>query len=130
MRRRHLPDDSGSAPVEFILVGTLLTVLTLGVLQLGLGVYVRNVVHDAAVEGAYQAALADGTLADGEARTRDLITRAIGESYANQIEATMSSVGGQRTVKVTVRTPIPVMGLLGAPGAWEVSADAPAESFE
>jgi len=130
VRRRHLPDDSGSAPVEFILVGTLLTVLTLGVLQLGLGVYVRNVVHDAAVEGAYQAALADGTLADGEARTRDLITRAIGESYANQIEATMSSVGGQRTVKVTVRTPIPVMGLLGAPGAWEVSADAPAESFE
>ncbi|MEQ6898958.1 TadE/TadG family type IV pilus assembly protein [Microbacterium sp. KR10-403] len=130
MHRRHLPDDSGSAPVEFILVGTLLTVLTLGVLQLGLGVYVRNVVHDAAVEGAYEAALADGSLSDGEARTRDLISRAIGDAYARQVEATVTSVGGQRTVKVTVRTPIPVMGLLGAPGAWEVSADAPAESFE
>ncbi|WEG07462.1 TadE/TadG family type IV pilus assembly protein [Microbacterium horticulturae] len=131
MRRRPLSgDDRGSAPVEFILVGTLLTVLTLGVLQLGLGVYVRNVVHDAAVEGAYRAALADTSLTDGEKRTRELITRAIGASYARQVEATVTSVGGQRTVTVTVRTPIPVMGLLGAPGAWEVSADAPAESLE
>lgn len=122
-------DDDGSAPVEFVLVGALLTLLTLGVLQLGLGVYVRNVVHDAAVEGAYQAALADESLADGEARTRELITRAVGAAYATDVEASMSSLGGQPTVQMTVRTAMPVVGLLGAPGAWEVSADAPAESF-
>ena len=50
--RALLADDRGSSPVEFVLVGALLTLLTLGVLQLGLAVYVRNVVHDAAVEGA------------------------------------------------------------------------------
>ncbi|HET8926556.1 MAG TPA: TadE/TadG family type IV pilus assembly protein, partial [Microbacterium sp.] len=56
---RLASDDAGSSPVEFVLVGALLTVLTLAVLQLGLAVYVRNVVHDAAVEGAFHAALAD-----------------------------------------------------------------------
>jgi Flp pilus assembly protein TadG len=122
-------DDDGSAPVEFVLVGALLTLLTLGVLQLGLGVYVRNVVHDAAVEGAYQAALADTTLADGAQRTRELITRAVGAAYATQVEASESSLGGQRIVQITVRAPMPIVGLLGAPGAWEVTADAPAESF-
>lgn len=119
--------DRGSAPVEFVLVGALLTFLTLGVLQLGLGVYVRNVVHDAAVEGAYQAALADQTLADGEARTRELIVRAIGPAYANEVHASSSSLGGQPGVTVTVRTPMPIVGLLGAPGSWEVTARAPAE---
>ncbi|MGV2903347.1 TadE/TadG family type IV pilus assembly protein, partial [Microbacterium sp. AGC62] len=49
---RALADERGSSPVEFLLVGTLLTALTLGVLQLALAVYVRNVVHDAAVGGA------------------------------------------------------------------------------
>jgi len=122
-------DDSGSAPVEFVLVGTLLTLLTLGVLQLGLAVYVRNVVHDAAVEGAYQAALADETLSDGEARTRELIVRAIGSAYATDVHAARATVGGEATVRVTVRAPMPLVGLLGAPGAWEVTADAPVESL-
>ena len=65
-----LGDDGGSSPVEFVLVGMMLTLLTLGVLQLGLSVYVRNVVHDAAVEGAFHAALADASLEDGARRTR------------------------------------------------------------
>ena len=57
--RRLRDDDDGSSAVEFVLVGTLLTLLTLAVLQLALAVYIRNVVHDAAVEGAYHGALAD-----------------------------------------------------------------------
>lgn len=123
-------DESGSSPVEFVMVGALLTLLTLGVLQLGLAVYVRNVVHDAAVEGAYRAALADETLADGAARTRAIIERAVGPAYARDVQATRTSVGGAPTVQVTVRAPLPLVGLLGAPRALEVSADAPAESFD
>ena len=45
--RRLRDDDDGSSAVEFVLVGTLLTLLTLAVLQLALAVYIRNVVHDA-----------------------------------------------------------------------------------
>ncbi|QAY61069.1 TadE family protein [Microbacterium protaetiae] len=127
---RRSGDDSGSAPVEFVLVGTLLTLLTLGVLQLALCVYVRNVVHDAAVEGAYQAALADETLADGEVRTRELITRAIGAAYATEVAASNISHGSEDIVRVTVRTPMPLVGLLGSPGMWEVSADAPVENLQ
>ncbi|BDZ44332.1 TadE/TadG family type IV pilus assembly protein [Naasia aerilata] len=43
--------DEGSAPVEFVLVGALLTLLVLSVLQLGLALHVRNTVTDAAAEG-------------------------------------------------------------------------------
>lgn len=122
-------DEDGSSPVEFLLVGTLLTVLTLAVLQLAFAVYVRNVVHDAAVEGAYYAALADTSLAEGEQRARDTIARAIGPSYAEQIAVVESERLGQPTVEVRVRTTLPIIGLLGVPYAWEVEADAPQESL-
>lgn len=123
-------DDRGSSPVEFVLVGALLTLLTVGVLQLGLAIYVRNVVHDAAVEGAYHAALADTTLADGAARTRDIVARTVGESYASEIDVTETDAGGAATVQVIVRATLPLVGLLGAPRGLEVIAHAPAESLE
>ncbi|MDQ1128246.1 TadE family protein [Microbacterium sp. SORGH_AS_0888] len=123
-------EDRGSAPVEFVLVGTLLTVLTLGVIQLALGVYVRNVAHDAAVEGAYHAALADTSLDDGADRTRAVIERAIGADYANEVRVDEEEVRGHRMVVVTVRTPMPVIGLIGVPAAWEVTGRAPAESLD
>ncbi|MBP3979065.1 pilus assembly protein [Microbacterium sp. BLY] len=67
--------------MEFVLVGTLLTALTLAVLQLAFAIYVRNVLHDAAVEGAYYAALADTTTQEGEERAREVIRRALGRSH-------------------------------------------------
>jgi Flp pilus assembly protein TadG len=54
-----LRDDRGSAVVGFVLVGALLTILTLSVIRLGLALLVRNTVQDAASEGARYAALAD-----------------------------------------------------------------------
>jgi Flp pilus assembly protein TadG len=128
--RRTLDDDAGSSPVEFVLVGGLLTLLTLAVLQLALGVYVRNVVHDAAVEGAFHAALADTTLDEGAARTRDIVTRAVADSYASDIAVVETDVDGLATVRVTVRTTLPLLGLWGSPRALEVSADAPVETLE
>lgn len=128
-RRGALADERGSSPVEFVLVGTLLTVMTLAVLQLALAVYVRNVVHDAAVEGAYHAALADTGLAEGAERTRAVITRAIGEDYAGDIVVGASESLGHETVTVRVRTSLPVLGLIGVPYALEVEAHAPVESL-
>jgi sulfur transfer complex TusBCD TusB component (DsrH family) len=86
---------------------------------------VRNVVHDAAVEGAFHAALADTSLADGAARTRDLIGRAVATSYAEDVTA----VELGETVRVTVRTTLPLLGLWGSSRALEVTADAPSESL-
>jgi Flp pilus assembly protein TadG len=123
-------DDRGSSPVEFVLVGTMLTLLTLAVLQFGLATYVRNVVHDAAVEGAYHAALADTSLAEGSARTREIIARAVGADYASDVSVSQAQTFGHAAVAVTVRTTLPLVGLLGAPRALEVTAHAPVESFD
>lgn len=127
--RRLLSDERGSTPVEFVLVGVLLTALTLGVLQLGLAVYVRNVVHDAAVEGAYHAALADVDTAAGAERAREMIERAVGDGFVETATATESSALGYDTVAVTVTTRLPLVGLLGVPHGWEVTVHAPAENF-
>ncbi|MGL3151166.1 TadE/TadG family type IV pilus assembly protein [Microbacterium sp. A82] len=129
-RRAWALDDRGSSPVDFILVGSLLTVLTLAVLQLGFAVYVRNVVHDAAVEGAHYAALADTTLAEGAERTRMSIVRAVGEGFAEDISVIESDRLGHPTAIVTVRTTLPIIGLLGVPLGLEVDADAPMESLD
>ncbi|MBW9118543.1 pilus assembly protein [Microbacterium trichothecenolyticum] len=126
----NLRDEAGASPVEFVLVGALLTVLTLSVLQFGLAVYVRNVVHDAAVEGAYHAALADTTLAEGAQRTRDIVGRTIGAEYITDVTVHETGALGQRTVEVRVQATLPLVGLLGAPRGLEVMAHAPVESFD
>ena len=123
-------DDEGSSPVEFVLVGALLTVLTLAVLQFGLAVYVRNVVHDAAVEGAYHASLADTSLDDGAQRTRDIVSRTVGDEYATDVDVRETHALGHRAVEVRVRAALPLVGLLGAPRTMEVTARAPIESLD
>lgn len=128
--REVVHDEAGSSPVEFVLVGTLLTSLTLAVLQLGLAIYVRNVVHDAAVEGAYFAALADTTLSDGAVRTRDIVGRTIGADYAADVSVTETDRFGYPSVAITVRATLPLVGLLGTPQSLEVTAHAPVESFD
>jgi Flp pilus assembly protein TadG len=127
---RRLRDESGSAVVEFTLVGVLLTILTLAVLQLGLALHVRNTVLDAAAEGARFGALADNAPTDGVMRTRTLITEAIGADYATDIEVGTGDWMGHPAVTVTVRTTLPVVGLLGVGGALEVSGHAAIETLD
>lgn len=123
-------DDSGSAVVEFTLVGVLLTVLTLAVIQLGLALHVRNTVLDAAAEGARFGALADNHPSDGLARTRELITQAIGADYATDVAVGTGEWRGHPSVIVSVRTTLPVVGLLGVPGGLEVTGHAARETLD
>jgi len=127
--RTSVTDERGSSPVEFVLVGSLLTLLTLAVLQLGLAVYVRNVVHDAAVEGAHHAALADTPLAAGADRARTIIARTVGADYADDVSVRETTALGHPVVEVTVRATLPLLGLLGVPAALEVTGRAPTESL-
>ena len=123
-------DETGSAAVEFTLVGAMLTVLTLAVLQLGLALHVRNTVHDAAAEGARFGALADNAPADGAIRATSLITEAVGSQYAGDVAVASGSWNGHPTVVVTVRTTLPVIGLIGIEGGLEVSGHAPVETLD
>jgi Flp pilus assembly pilin Flp len=123
-------DETGSAVVEFTLVGLLLTFLALAVIQLGLALHVRNTVLDAAAEGARFGALADNAPVDGVSRTRTLITEAIGADYATDIAVGTGDWMGHPAVTVTVRTTLPVVGLLGVGGGLEVSGHAALETLD
>jgi Flp pilus assembly protein TadG len=125
-----LRGDDGDAVVDFVLVGALLTVLTLSVIQLGLALLIRNTVLDAAAEGARYAALADNGLDDGVQRTRDLITSALGADYAGDIAASYEQHLGTSATVITVRTPLPLIGLLGLEQGMEVQGHAAVESLE
>ncbi len=121
-------DDAGSAPVEFVLVGGLLTLVTLSVMQLGLVLHVRNTALDAASEGARFAALADAGLERGRARTEELLTTALGPAYAQGVRAEFGETAGQRTVVVSAEVPLPLIGLIGLPKGLEVTGRAALEA--
>ena len=127
--RSILREDAGSAIAEFVMVGALLSVLTLSVLQLGLALHIRNTVLDAASEGARFAALADSSLGEGVARARDLISSAIGPGYAGNVRATYGRYLGHPSAIVTVRTPLPLIGLFGIDSALEVNGHAAVETI-
>ena len=129
-RARSPGGDEGSAAAEFVMVGALLTVLTLAVLQLGVALLVRNTVLDAAAEGARYAALADSGLGEGATRTRELITATIGPAYATDVQATFGDYGGFPSVQVRVVAPLPLLALLGVERGLEVVGHAAVETLE
>jgi hypothetical protein len=102
----------------------------LAVVQLALALHVRNTVLDAAAEGARFAALAGSSAGAGEQRTRDLIGAAISPTYASDVSASSTSIGGAPAIAVTVRTALPVIGLLGPPRGLEVTGHAAIETIE
>ena len=130
LRLHELRDEAGSAVAEFVMVVSLLTFLTLMVMQLALALHIRNTVLDAAAEGARYATLADSSLPAGAARTRDLITTAIGATYATDVVARFGPRADYPSVEVRVVAPLPLMGLLGAPRGLEVVAHAAVETLE
>jgi Flp pilus assembly protein TadG len=123
-----LHEDDGSAVVEFVFVSSLLLFLVLGVFQLALVLHVRNTVQDAAAEGARWAALADSSLAQGQRRTQELIRTAVGEQYARDVSVGFDTWLGQPATVVTVRAPLPLLGLWGPPRSLEVSGHAARET--
>jgi len=118
------PGEQGSAVVDFVLVGALLTMFFLAIIQLTLVLHVRNTLIDAAASGARYGTLADRNAADAEERTRSLIGIALNEGFSEQVTAREVTVQGMRTLEVTVRSPMPVIGLIGPRDMLEVKGHA------
>ncbi|MEV8147177.1 TadE family protein [Arthrobacter sp. NPDC080073] len=116
--------DEGSAVVDFVLVGGLLTVFFLAVIQLTLVLHVRNTLIDAASSGARYGTLADRTPTDARERTADLIGTALNADFARDISTSEASFHGIRTLEVTVRAPLSVIGLIGPGAVLEVRGHA------
>jgi len=127
---RRLRHDEGSAAVEFVLVGVLLTALTLAVIQLAFALHVRNTLLDSAAEGARFAALAGNSPEDGADRTRQLITTAIGATYADHVSAGYTEYLGIAATRVTVDAPLPLVGMFGPSRSLEVTGHAAVETLD
>ena len=116
--------ERGSAVVDFVLVGALLTMLFLAIIQLALVLHVRNTLIDAAASGARYGTLADRSAADARDRTGVLISTALNGDFAKDVTTSEVAYQGIRSLEVTVRAPLPVIGLIGPREALEVKGHA------
>ena len=93
--------------VDFVLVGVLVIAVCVALLQLALGLHVRNVLTDAAGEGARRAALVGGTEGEAAERVAMLTDAALADGYVDEVTA-----------------PLPVLGLFGPAGSLRVTGHA------
>jgi Flp pilus assembly protein TadG len=116
--------EHGAAVVDFVLVGALLTLFFLAIVQLTLVLHVRNTLIDAAASGARYGTLADRGSGDAKDRTVQLITTALNPEFARDVTTTESTYQGIRTLEVTVRAPLPIIGFIGPQALLEVNGHA------
>ena len=121
---RSRGDDRGAAAVDFVLVLVVLVPLFLGILQVGLVLFVRNTLAAAASEGARYAATQDRDLADGAARTRAQIDAAVSGRFARDVDVRRAVVDGAPGVEVVVPAREPALGLGGPAVELEVTGHA------
>ena len=120
--------EAGSAVVDFALVSALVVAVCVALLQLALGLHVRNVLTDAAGEGARRAALVGGTEAEARQRVQTLSEAALRRGYVDTISVARVPSGDLSIVEVTVTAPFPVLGLFGPAGTLTVKGHAVDES--
>lgn len=116
--------ERGSAVVDFVLVGGLLTMFFMAIIQLALVLHVRNTLIDAAASGARYGTLADRGAEDARERSAQLIGTALNRDFAQDIGTSEVMFQGMRTLEVTIKAPMPVIGLIGPRDLMEVKGHA------
>ncbi|WP_326502515.1 TadE/TadG family type IV pilus assembly protein [Rothia nasimurium] len=116
--------ERGNATAEFVMVSALVVLLFLGVLQVAFALFTRNVLQDAASQGARYGAMLDKIPADGEERTRELLYSVLPSHYSATISSSVTQWQGADAVQVTVVAPVPLLGPFGTATQWEVSGHA------
>ncbi|BCW49045.1 hypothetical protein J2Y41_002625 [Arthrobacter sp. 1088] len=106
------------------MIAALLTLLFMSIIQLTLVLHVRNTIIDAAASGARYGTLADRTATDAQARTSELIETALNGDFAADVTTVERNLDGIRALEVTVRAPMPLVGLIGPRGVMEVTGHA------
>jgi hypothetical protein len=119
--RARAGGERGSTVVEFLAVTILTVVCLLGIAQLAVWVWARNVAVTAVHEGARTAAETGRPLRDGPRRARDVLEDGLGASSGRfSIEA--AEVGGSVAIRARGTAPVIVPFLPTFP--IEVQADA------
>lgn len=106
------------------MVAAVLLVVVLAALQLALGLHVRNVLVDAAGEGARHGALAGAGPDDAVERTSDIIAMSLAPEYRGEVTARHVTRDGLTVLEVRVEAPLPVIGLLGPARGLQVDGHA------
>ncbi|MDY6051538.1 MAG: TadE/TadG family type IV pilus assembly protein [Rothia sp. (in: high G+C Gram-positive bacteria)] len=119
-----LEKERGNATAEFVMVSALVVLLFLSVVQIAFAMFTRNVLQDAASQGARYGAMLDRTPADGEERTHDLLYSVLPDQYSAKISSSVTQWQGVDAVQVTVVAPVPLLGPFGMDAQWEVSGHA------
>ena len=128
MAERRSRSERGAAVVDFVLVLVVLVPLFLGLLQVGLVLYVRNTLTSAASEGARYAATQDRGPAAGADRTRQQIQGVLADRFARQVTARATTVEGVPGVVVEVDAEVPPLGLWGPAVHLDLTGHAVEES--
>jgi Flp pilus assembly protein TadG len=107
-RRRR---DEGSAVVDFVLVGTLLLFLFLGVVQVGLILHMRNVITANAAEAARYAANLQVDPSAGGAKARELTAEELSARVADGMSCSSRLTGDLVTVECDGQLPLTFLPL-------------------
>jgi Flp pilus assembly protein TadG len=114
--------EAGAVVPEFVLVLLVLIPVVAAMIHVALVMHVRNTVTSAASDGA-RAGAARGSSPDiAVQRTRTLIGTAIADRFASDVTAERIDRDGLRLLRVTVKTSVPPLGVVG-PGT-DVTATA------
>lgn len=99
--------------VDFVLVSLVLVPLVLGLIQVGLTLYVRNTVAAAATEAARHAAALGRRPESGVVRARTQLDGVVGDRFLREITARDNRHAGLPVVEVRIRAVVPTLGLWG-----------------
>lgn len=119
---RQVHGDGGNVVAESAMIIALVTLLCGTILQLGVVIYTKNTMMDAASEGARHAALADRNLEDGQRRTSELLSAAV--PLADNAAIDISKQVEEGMIVVTVTHKVPMLGFLAGPIPLSVTAQA------
>lgn len=106
------------------MVSAMVLLLFLGVLQIAFAMFTKNVLQDAASQGARYGSMLDRTPSDGEERTKQLLYSVLPDSYSTTVNSSVTQWQGVQALEITVSGPIPVLGPWGLGGRWEVTGHA------
>jgi Flp pilus assembly protein TadG len=103
--------DDGAAVVDFVLVGTLLLFLFLGIVQVGLILHMRNVVTANAAEAARYAANLNVDPSAGGAKAHDLTAQELSHTVADAMTCNSRLTGHLVTVECDGQLPLSFLPL-------------------
>jgi hypothetical protein len=119
--RSAAEQEGGAAVVDFVLVSLVLVPLVLGVIQVGLTLYVRNTLVAAATEGARHAATLGSSPEAGAGRARAQLDGVLSDRFVREVSARYGARSGLPVVEVRIRAVVPALGLWGPGVALDVT---------